>query len=163
MCVNWELIGTYERATECTHPWPPTYPKPRVANSCKSATRLSTSCGVVEQPDHHCGDDLVWSVLYTSSMTLSRLMWYQNSHILQIIVLTVAPRAPHSLTFPEAILGFQNELYYFIVCTMNERPTWLIVWHLLTRTGLEPLFVPRPTLSHWVLSRATGIVNMNLT
>ena len=21
--------------------------------------RLSTSCGVVEQPDHHCGDDLV--------------------------------------------------------------------------------------------------------
>ena len=45
----------------------PTYHKPR---GCKSATTdLSTSCAVVERPDHHCGDDLVVSDKRTDRQT----------------------------------------------------------------------------------------------
>ena len=33
--------------------------------------RLSTSCGVVEWPDHHCGDDLVLLVIVSTKIILS--------------------------------------------------------------------------------------------
>ena len=50
------LVGTYGRATECA------YPRHHVHQTDGpqiSDRRLSTSCGVVDRPDHHCGDDLV--------------------------------------------------------------------------------------------------------
>ena len=56
MCVNGELIGTHGHWTgyqmSTSRRLRP--PKPRGRDH-----RLSTACGVVERPDHQCGDDLV--------------------------------------------------------------------------------------------------------
>ena len=42
-------------------PSPPTRDRKVPLRNCSQIGnyRLSTSCGVVERPDHHCGDDLV--------------------------------------------------------------------------------------------------------
>ena len=56
-CVNRELIGTHGRTIEWAHPQPYTYPQTVGLQIADHG--LSTSCGVVERPDHHCGDDLV--------------------------------------------------------------------------------------------------------
>ena len=37
----------------------PTSIYPQLEGSQIGDTRLSTSCGIVEQPEHRCGDDLV--------------------------------------------------------------------------------------------------------
>ena len=47
----------------------PTYPKQRARKSVTTVYRLSTSCWVVERPDHHCGDDLVFSTTRLSIMS----------------------------------------------------------------------------------------------
>ena len=54
--VNDELIGTHGRATECTHRDPRL---PQSQGMQSGVQGLSTSCGVVERADHHCGNDLV--------------------------------------------------------------------------------------------------------
>ena len=70
--MNGKLIGTHGRAIERANPDPyaPQY------GGCKSETRdlsLSTSCGVVARPDHHCGDDLVDSTLFLAEFDEKRL------------------------------------------------------------------------------------------
>ena len=41
----------------------PDYHEPQTEGLQIGDRRLSTSCGVVERLDHHCGDDLVFSIL----------------------------------------------------------------------------------------------------
>ena len=50
------LIGSHWQAIEWAHPQPHTYPQTK--GSQIDDNRLSTSFGIVERPDHHCGDDL---------------------------------------------------------------------------------------------------------
>ena len=61
MRVNRDITWTHGRTID--------YPTPHVPQTEGSQIgdrRLSTSCGVVEWPDHHCGDDLVWPVAMSS-------------------------------------------------------------------------------------------------
>ena len=53
-------MGTYGRATQCAHldPYVPQTEGLQIGDH-----RTRTSCGVVERPDHHCGDDLVCSYI----------------------------------------------------------------------------------------------------
>ena len=67
----------------------PTYSK---ARDCKSATKnLSTSCTVVERPDHHCGDDLVANGAMLVTLTLLFLMFkplgIENREATKIIII----------------------------------------------------------------------------
>ena len=57
MCVNGELIGTCGQATEFAHPRPP---RIQTEGLQIGNLRLIISCAVVERPDHHCGDDIVF-------------------------------------------------------------------------------------------------------
>ena len=57
MCLTW----TYGRAPECVHP------RPQVSQTERLQIgdhRLSTTCGVVERPGHHSGDDLVFVFVF---------------------------------------------------------------------------------------------------
>ena len=59
ICVKRQLIGTHARAIDWAHPDPTRTPIPRGRKSATTGDRLSTSCGVVERPDHHCGGALL--------------------------------------------------------------------------------------------------------
>ena len=65
MCVIGELMGTY--IGELSNG---SIPDPHVAQTDRLQIgdhRLSTSCGVAERSDHHCGDDLVLNEMYMDS------------------------------------------------------------------------------------------------
>ena len=85
MCVNGKLIGIHQRATELAHSRPHV---PQTEGSQIGNHRLSTSWGVVERLDHHCGDDLV-TVLW---FFLERVTFIE--HRLSILLSSIRIESP---------------------------------------------------------------------
>ena len=66
--------------------------------------RLSTSFGVVEQPDHHCGDDLVINTMVKPEILL--IEWQQNH---------MAPWLPESAIINIVVYYFSSEAVQFVL------------------------------------------------
>ena len=47
--------------------------------------RLSTSCGIVERPNHHCGDDLVLHLLQKNNVIVTRGSWALTADLERLI------------------------------------------------------------------------------
>ena len=75
--------------------------------------RLSTLCGVIEQPDHHCGDDLIILCLRTCMIRFGKLFFKDDitsCDQLTSVVRVQSRATDQSLCRATAIQSFSNLL-----------------------------------------------------